>query len=179
MYLPDTCNVFNPSCNFAISLRSLSLYDTMIAQKKRLYCLLGINLHKGSGKGIKNKSEEKYLRIVHSQLSQVPNVQILNNIYLHGFECDIVIRKTSIANGKEIITDMNIELDGPSHNRPNRRRFCQLRDDYLSREHGVIIKRFELQRLQSSSFINTIKKLINISNIATSRSLQSGLHCPH
>ena len=39
---------------------------------------------------------------------------------------------------------VNIEIDGPHHNQARKRRFCQLRDNYLARDHGVLVLRLDV-----------------------------------
>ena len=43
---------------------------------------------------------------------------------------------------------MNIEIDGPHHKQPVKRRFCRLRDAYLREVHGVIVLRLDVMELQ-------------------------------
>ena len=97
--------------------------------------------------------------IVTKQLSKFQNVEVLNNIFLRGFEADIVIRKTSTVNGEEEDAVVNIELDGPSHRHNlSKKHFCELRDDNLRREHGIRIERVELC---SKTAVSDIDKIIN------------------
>ena len=98
--------------------------------------------------------------MIYKEHSQTSNFEILNNIYLHGFEADIVIRKMSLVDGKEMMAVLNIELDGPKHSYPTKRHFCKLRDEFLTREYGILIKRLELkgnQDSQDSDIRNAIK----------------------
>ena len=134
--------ILNPSCKFAKSMQEWSLYNEMVKQKIRLHDVLDRHPDKRSYENkSKNESEAKYVGMVRKQLGQSPDgVELLNNILLHGFEADIVIRKTSIVNGIETVVVVNIELDGPSHKRDfSKKHFCELRDDYLRREHGIRI----------------------------------------
>ena len=39
---------------------------------------------------------------------------------------------------------VNIEIDGPHHKQARKHRFCQLRDNYLTRDHGVLVLRLDV-----------------------------------
>ena len=92
---------------------------------------------------------------------------VCGNEMLHGFEADLVLRCTSVKsrvgalitstrkiNGDkkpenatrstEIVKVVNVELDGPCHQFATKRRFCGLRDEYLTRVHGVRVVRWDL-----------------------------------
>jgi hypothetical protein len=56
---------------------------------------------------------------------------------LFGFEADVVLR------GPNGIT-VNVEVDGPAHKLPRKRKFSQMRDDYLLTTHNVKVVRFDV-----------------------------------
>jgi hypothetical protein len=151
--------VLNPSCKFATSIEESPLYNDLVKQKIRLHDVLGRHPEKSSNENKpKNKSEAKYMSMISEKFSQSPDVQVSSNVLLHGFEADIVIRKTSIVDGKEVVAVLNIELDGPSHKHDlSKKHFCELRDDYLRREHDIRIERVELRTMKDSD----IHKIIN------------------
>ena len=60
-------------------------------------------------------------------------VEVSANELLHGFEADLVLRGAGWT--------VNVELDGPTHQRPTKRRFCGLRDEHL-RRRGVRVLRW-------------------------------------
>lgn len=61
-------------------------------------------------------------------------VQLTRNENLHHFESDIVLRMIGSP------TIVNVEVDGIVHEHPTKRRFCQLRDDYLRSQNVHVIR---------------------------------------
>lgn len=84
--------------------------------------------------------------------SDVWDIEMTRNVFLHGFEADILLTlsrkkpaKTSRGKMKEKSKDVsntvliNIEIDGLIHRRDMKQRFHAMRDEYLSKLHGVVI----------------------------------------
>ena len=80
--------------------------------------------------------EKVVAREVRNILEGYPSCEMFCNVWLHGFEADLVVRTGS---GCEI----NIEVDGPSHALPTKRLFCYRRDEVLSKRHGVVVIRVD------------------------------------
>ena len=159
--------LLNPSCKFALSMRELSLFDYITEQSKRLYTLLYKHPHKAFKDTSENRTtsrvEDMFAKRLQEKLGNIPNIQISNNEYLKGFEADIVIRKRSVVD-TEVVTVLNIELDGPSHKYDlTKKHFCVLRDEHLNRQHGIIIKRFETSEVMHEKLegiIDEVKYII-------------------
>ena len=118
-------------------------FESLAQHQHRLLEELGIHPETKKREGlVVNSSERKYAELGLKALSSHAGIELRNNELLFGFEADIVIRKKSI-DGKVVI--VNIELDGPHHKHNlSKRRFCELRDQYLITEHGVRIERWKL-----------------------------------
>ena len=69
-----------------------------------------------------------------------------NELLFDNFQADTVLRFPAIT-GKLIV---NIELDGIHHNQDKKKRFCNLRDQYL-RSKGVIVERISAERVRKMS----------------------------
>ena len=76
------------------------------------------------------------IREVRNLLEGYPSCEMFCNVWLHGFEADLVVKT---GTGCEI----NIEVDGPSHALPTKRLFCHRRDGVLIKRHGVVVIRVD------------------------------------
>lgn len=64
---------------------------------------------------------------------------------LHGFEADIIIvLKEDVGGTGRLI---NIEIDGTHHSLPSKRRFCYMRDKYLTEKHRIDVRRIDMDSL--------------------------------
>jgi hypothetical protein len=79
-----------------------------------------------------------------------------SNIWLHGYEADIVLRISGEYRGMNIVDAVvNVEVDGPSHESLKKRRFCSTRDWRMRRE-GVQVERLKVGLLNSSGKTETL-----------------------
>eukprot|EP01036_Dinobryon_divergens_P033019 gene33017-42718_t len=77
-------------------------------------------------------------------------VAVESNIWLHGYEADIVLRIGGEYRGMNIVDAVvNVEVDGPSHDSLKKRRFCSTRDWRMRRE-GVQVQRWKVGLLDTS-----------------------------
>lgn len=97
--------------------------------------------------------EQRVQKQVDFILQQKPTVQITYNEMLYGFECDIVLRVTSVDGLSQSLPlsrpqvpaiIRNFEVDGITHLQPRKRKFCNLRDLYLEDKHGISVSRLRL-----------------------------------
>jgi hypothetical protein len=95
-------------------------------------------------------------------------LRVSHNEYLFGlFECDIVVRVSravdacieegGLGGGRDAGGEreeqslvINIEVDGVRHRREKKKRFCNMRDEYLV-SRGVVIERMEISTLRGMS----------------------------
>jgi len=71
------------------------------------------------------------------------HVQVESNIWLHGYEADIVLRISGEYRGVRIVdTVVNVEVDGPSHSRLSSRRHSVIRE-WRMRQEGVRVERWK------------------------------------
>ena len=108
--------------------------------------------------------ETQFLDAIDAQVTaRLPGAHCMRNRLLHGFEADCVLQMESGA-------IVNIEIDGPTHRHPRKRRFCEARDQYLYERHGVVVKRIDLMRLTrmvsradvNNVVSNTLRNLFSI-----------------
>jgi hypothetical protein len=81
------------------------------------------------------------------------NIEILQNIRLFGFECDLVLK---IINKQNQIEYINLEIDGATHQWLRKQQFCSLRDQYLREKHNVDILRYNIMNIDEFSIANDI-----------------------
>ena len=86
---------------------------------------------------------EKQLRSDYANEFKSCEAILTRNELLYGFECDMLFRLKG-----QII---NIEIDGPSHARINKKRFCDRRDAYLC-SRQVQIHREDVSRGMRTPF---------------------------
>eukprot|EP01036_Dinobryon_divergens_P036247 gene36247-47154_t len=83
-------------------------------------------------------------------------VAVESNIWLHGYEADIVLRIGGVYRGMNILDAVvNVEVDGPSHDSLKKRRFCSTRDWRMRRE-GVQVERLKVRLLSTSGKTRTL-----------------------
>jgi hypothetical protein len=76
-------------------------------------------------------------------------VHVESNIWLHGYEADIVLRIEGEYRGSKLAgVIVNVEVDGPSHNSLKSQRRCRTRDWRMQRQ-GVLVERWKVQELYS------------------------------
>jgi hypothetical protein len=85
--------------------------------------------------GYKEELVRKYIQKV---LKDKDHIDIQSNIDIDGFELDILLQNKD--NNKQI----NIEVDGPSHDIKNKRSFIKIRDELLRNKHNIEIIRIPL-----------------------------------
>ena len=96
-----------------------------------------------------SNSERKYATIARTLFAGTKSVSLSTNEWLESFEADLVIRVTC---ADSTVVTIDIELDGPSHHASGSgKRFDDLRDDYLRREHGVFVERWNLMSRRNMS----------------------------
>ena len=87
-----------------------------------------------------SRAEVKYSKSIRKILKDHgKDYDVQVNEFLHeDFEADVVIRAGSKY--------YNIEIDGPSHRNPVKKRFAAFRDKYLEEKHGISIGRIDVMR---------------------------------
>ena len=95
-------------------------------------------------------TEKQFYEHVARILAAVPtgagekSYSLSSSEFLDGcFEADIVIACEE-GDGSGETKVFNIEIDGPSHRHPTKRRLCQRRDDYLREKLGVETVRIDI-----------------------------------
>ena len=79
-----------------------------------------------------------------------------SNIWLHGYEADIVLRISGEYRGMNIVDAVvNVEVDGPSHDSLKKRRLCSTRDWRMRRE-GVRVERCKVRLLDTPRKTETL-----------------------
>jgi hypothetical protein len=74
-------------------------------------------------------------------------VHVESNIWLHGYEADIVLRMGGEYRGLKIAdVVVNVEVDGPRHDSLKSQRHCRTRD-WRMRRQGVLVERWKVQVL--------------------------------
>eukprot|EP01041_Mallomonas_annulata_P007242 gene7242-14775_t len=102
-------------------------------------------------KSTSSRVERRVADLVSQILSSQSQCTVSVNEFLFGFEADVVMR---LENGKIV----NLEVDGPTHDYPSRKRFCSLRDDLL-REKNVRVVRLGTRDIKGLSQSDLRKKL--------------------
>ena len=88
------------------------------------------------------------------------HVHVESNIWLHGYEADIVLHIGGEYRGSKIAdVVVNVEVDGPSHDSLRSRRHCRTRD-WRMRRQGVLVERCKVQALNMRG--NTESLLIGL-----------------
>ena len=73
-------------------------------------------------------------------------MSVHSNEMVDGFSTDLLIRVHCSSPSKEVRSVLlNIEIDGPSHQFPRKKRFMELRDGFLKQVHGIDTRRIALQ----------------------------------
>lgn len=80
-----------------------------------------------------------------------PNEKMVSNAILDGFRLDMDFPEIKL----------NIELDGPSHKYPARKRYDRERDEYLSVKKGYQVSRIELTGKSVEEIAAAIDKVVN------------------
>lgn len=147
-------------CKFATSLAAANLSERMTRQKERLLDVFDKHNKRRENEGVAmSRSEQKYTNLALRALDEsYPELTLATNEYLYGFEADIIVRR---MHGAKVST-LVIEVDGPSHRRDlTSKHFDVLRDEYLAREHDVIVERWELVLTNLLSNTQIIEKFHN------------------
>ena len=77
-------------------------------------------------------------------------VQVDSNIWLYGYEADIVLRIGGEYRGEKVSdVVVNVEVDGPSHDSLKSQRHSRIRD-WRMRRQGVHVERWKVQLLNTS-----------------------------
>jgi hypothetical protein len=140
----------SPNLPLTQSLQAASLYDDFMRLKERVYDRVTL-LSKSSTPKQQSRTEAYYYERVKAAYKNHKNVALSHNEFLFGFEADIVIRHYDDSTNT-LTKIINIELDGPAHRYIFRKqRFCALRDEYLTRVHGVQISRYDLTSASNSA----------------------------
>jgi hypothetical protein len=103
----------------------------------------------------RSKAEEKTADRIALLLAR-SNKQVLmtTNEMLDGFEADVVLRESG-----DRARTLNIEIDGPTHAFHSSRRFCTLRDNYLTQQ-GIIVRRVALGSHGISALGDTLDSIV-------------------
>ena len=97
---------------------------------------------------VRSKSEAQYAAEIQAMLSGQKNIAVTTSEYLDGcFEADVLVCVTAADGpittaGK--VRKINIEIDGPAHLHPSKRRFYQS-DKYLREHCGIEVHRIGLK----------------------------------
>lgn len=81
------------------------------------------------------------------------------NEFIDRFESDIVIRFPPRGDREALL--LNIEIDGPSHEYPSRRLFCERRDSYLHSCLDTLIVRFTLSEIADLTKSNVLDRVLS------------------
>ena len=96
------------------------------------------------------------------------HVQVDSNIWLYGYEADIVLQIGGEYRGKRVSdVVVNVEVDGPSHDSLKSQRHSRIRD-WRMRQKGVQVERWKVQLLSTSGqterlFIELVQKSVVLS----------------
>lgn len=128
------------------------LYDWKSSELSLEYQLAGISVAHASGSV--NTNERAWISSVKRVFATYPDVSILSNVYLRGFESDVLVIIPASQNKPAVV--INVELDGPHHVYfPSKQRFTRLRDAYIEglSGSGVLyhIVRIPFAKLESKS----------------------------
>jgi very-short-patch-repair endonuclease len=155
-----TLYIINDSaCDVGIEVANFDIAE-MVESLRRKSSVIG-GLVSGS------KSEKQvFLRLV-KHFGSIPNVVVSGNEYIDGFEADIMIRVYPAGESGDAsfaLHVINVEVDGPSHAFPTKRRFCALRDRHLQRAHGIVVLRLDqmssIRRNDSELLIQSIEETL-------------------
>ena len=108
-----------------------------------------------------NRTEKKYVSLVSKLLADlnINDTKVSNNVLLHGFEADIVVeQKQQLQSMKRSSAVVNIEVDGPRHQFPNKKKFCKMRDEYLQSQHGIVVVRLDVMKYSKQLLEVQLKK---------------------
>jgi len=93
-------------------------------------------------------------------------VYVDSNIWLHGYEADIVLRINGGYRGMKVNeVVVNVEVDGPSHDSLKSQRHSRIRD-WRMRRQGVHVERWKVQLLNKTGkserlLIELVKKVLS------------------
>jgi very-short-patch-repair endonuclease len=110
-----------------------------------------------------SSTEREYQRLARALVERTNTVRtdlqvsIANNVWLHGYEADIVLETTRSATSAVDI--INIEIDGPLHVYETKKLFCSIRDEYL-REQGIEVVRIELFSATTGVYVHQSKEVM-------------------
>jgi hypothetical protein len=107
-------------------------------------------------------------------------VAVSSNIWLHGFEADIVLtvsKKNPMQQLKEttssdIAAIINVEVDGPRHRRMKVKSFCKIRDERMRRE-GVRVARWDIVDMEQRGCLKSTKDIEKLLLAEVRKSLAS------
>jgi hypothetical protein len=163
---------FAPLISGADALIQSSLYAnaTWVAELESLRGALSAHLQLQDCPVSSSSSEGRAIRVAQKLFSAsswqvndiIPvdlrgvQVAVESNIWLHGYEADIVLRIGGEYRGMNIVDAIvNVEVDGPSHDSLKSRRFCSTRDWRMHRE-GVRVERWKVGLLVTPGKTETL-----------------------
>eukprot|EP01041_Mallomonas_annulata_P005699 gene5699-11491_t len=152
--VPDLLTLYQST---ALALRGLPGLDTELRGKLEVARDLLLDLlnerrvEVSSSKSSSSEVERRVADLVSQILSSQLQCTVSVNEFLFGFEADVVMRLDS---GKTL----NLEVDGPIHEYPSKKRFCSLRDDLL-REKNVLVIRLSTRDIDGLSQSDLREKL--------------------
>ena len=141
------------------SVVEMSLHERFCFQRKRLETVFENHAEKEHNEGlVSSKLEERCFKIAKETFQNVSSVKKADyNVFISGFEADMLITHSDGA-----VT--NIELDGPTHLRLTKQRFCKLRDKVLEQKLGVPVVRWSyelINRMSKEQMREAFKALAN------------------
>eukprot|EP01041_Mallomonas_annulata_P035504 gene35504-58471_t len=123
----------------ALALRGLPGLDTElrgkleVARDLLLKLLNERRVEVSNSKSSSSEVERRVADLASQILSSQFQCTVSVNEFLFGFEADVVMR---LDNG----TILNLEVDGPKHGHPSKKRFCALRDDLLQEKNVRVVR---------------------------------------
>jgi very-short-patch-repair endonuclease len=115
---------------------------------------------------------EKALKVLDSSVQESGSWRVVSRVrnkLLHGFDTDLVVvlgvRQGTVAGNKymeEKKMVLNIEIDGPHHQRKAQKQFDNRRNTYLSRNHDIKVIRVDVMKTSISSAPEYLRKMYDI-----------------
>jgi hypothetical protein len=123
--------------------------------------LHGIVSQRESSSALKsNVGEQRVYQLLKRALKEnhMDESIVTANEFIDHFEADVVVRFPVSNHGTAL--QLDIEIDGPSHEYPSRKLFCERRDSYLHATSGVIIVRLALHDVADLTKSNIIDRIV-------------------
>ena len=134
------CQTLNIICTIELplskSLKEFALYDAYDEQRRR-FSDMSYRYPECNNSTATNAFETRLFGLAYEVFSHMPEVSVETNVYIDGFEVDMIIRK----DGHQPV---NLEVDGHFHKEATTQRFTGLRDRVLQEKNGILVERWDL-----------------------------------